>query len=339
MTTAQRWVRPFDFPPGFWKRQLPGKILKIGAKGDIDALDRLLDEHPEYLSKRGSHNRTLLWEAVRAGKMPAVRWLAERGAEIDAVGAVNGECYVLITPYCAAVYYGRAEIAEFLRPRSAQPDIFRAAFLGDQSLVAGYLAGQPDLLDAEDPLDAIYYTPLLAFAVAGGQLAMAEDLLKRGAAAAPYSALLLHLAARGSRRDMVELLVGHGAEIPAVESGIFVDVSDMALFRYLLDHGAPVGRSGDNGFPPLVYAARGDKGEHPEKIRALLDYGAPVNAAGPKGRTALHYAASAGHLGVIAVLLEHGADPRARDADGETALSAAQAAGKVGAVELLRARG
>src|SRR6188768_102626 len=53
--------------PGFWKRQLPTKTLALAVKGDLSALKQLLDEHPEFISKRGPHGRTLLWEAARRG--------------------------------------------------------------------------------------------------------------------------------------------------------------------------------------------------------------------------------------------------------------------------------
>jgi ankyrin repeat protein len=54
----------------------------------------------------------------------------------------------------------------------------------------------------------------------------------------------------------------------------------------------------------LVYVARGDKGEHPEKVHLLLDHGADINATGPNGKTALHYAATAGHNSVVTLLLD-----------------------------------
>ncbi len=331
----QRWERPFDFPPGIWKRQLPGKIRAIAMRGDIDGLRDLLSEHPEYLNKHGSHHRTLLWEAVRHGRLAAVRWLVEQGADVDTTACYNGESYVQLTPYCAAVYYRRAEIAEYLQPLAAPADIFRAAFLGDQARVARDLADHPDRLDAEDPRDDLYFVPLLAFPIVGGHAALVEFLLRRGAAVARYSAQLLHLAARDARRDLIDLLVGHGAQIRAVDSGIYVDLDDMQIMEYLLRNGASAVRQGKNGFPPLVYLARGDKGEHPEKLSLLLDYGAEVNAPGPKGRTALHYAAVAGSLRVMALLLDRGAAPNLRDEQGATPLGLARAAGKTEAVALV----
>ena len=64
---AQRWLRPLDVPPGYWKRQLPAKLLAVGGRGELPELRALLKTHPEYLSKRGNHGRTLLWEAARRG--------------------------------------------------------------------------------------------------------------------------------------------------------------------------------------------------------------------------------------------------------------------------------
>jgi ankyrin repeat protein len=111
------------------------------------------------------------------------------------------------------------------------------------------------------------------------------------------------------------------------------------MLRYLLGHGASAALPGKNRMPPLTYVARGDKGEHPEKVQLLLEYGAPVDAIGPQGRTALHYAAAAGYLRVSRLLLDHGASLALRDQQGQTALDLARAAGKTAIVELLAAQG
>src|SRR5579859_1462627 len=331
----QRWVRPNLDEPGRWRGQLPNKVLALAVRGDLPALRQLLRVHPEFLNNGGNHGRSLLWEAARRGHLPVVKWLVEQGAALEATGCYNSESLVQLTPYCAAVYYRRAEVAAYLLARGAQLDIFRAAFLGNQARVARALAADPSLLQAEDPFDVIYFVPLLAFAIAGGQAGLAEWLLARGAAAGPYSAQLLHLAARQGRLDLVELLVAHGADPRAADSGIFVSAADMDILRYLLEHGTSATRAGISRFPPLIFVARGDKGENPQKAQLLLDWGAPVNEIGPRGRTALHYAAAAGHVALMRLLLAHGADVSLTDETGATALNLARARGRTAAVQLL----
>ncbi len=277
-----------------------------------------------------------MWEAARRGRLAAVQWLIEQGAELDATGCYNSESMVQLTPYCAAVYYRRAEVAAYLLARGARLDVFRAAFMGEQAQVAQALAAEPGLLQADDPFDSLYFVPLLAFAVAGGRAGLTELLLKAGAATSPYSAQLLHLAARQGRRDLVEQLAAHGADARAADAGIFVATSELGLLRYLLEHGTSATQTGIGELPPLIYAARGDKGENPETAELLLEWGAPVNAVGRRGRSALHYAAAAGHIEVMRVLLAHGADPGLTDEAGATPLDLARKAGKTAAARLLK---
>jgi ankyrin repeat protein len=331
----QRWERPFSFGPGSLKRLLATKYLARAGRGDLAGVRALLAEHPEFLNRRGSHNRTLLWEAARQGRLEMVQWLVEQGAEVDATGAYSSESQVQLTPYCAAIYYRRPAVAQYLSPQNPQLDVFRAAFLGDQERVAQALAADPSLLWAEDPADPIYFMPLLVFPVAGGQAAMLAWLLQQGAPVAPYSAGLLCRAAAASRMDLLELLIAYGADVRAVEGGVFAVTSDLDILTFLLDRGTSATRTGKNGFPPLVYVARGDKGGHADKVELLLKYGAEVNARGPGGRTALHYAAAGGYTAVIQVLLAHGADPDLRDAQGQTALDQARAIYKTAAAQLL----
>lgn len=337
-TAPQRLVRPevWTVEPGHWKKQLPGKYLKLARQGDLGRLDALLREHPEYLSKRGSHNRTLLWEAARSGKMAAVRLLIDAGADLNATGCYNSETFVQVTPFCAARYYRREAIAEYLWECGSTLDIFRAAFLGDRARVERELAARPNLLHAEDPRDELYYVPVLSFAVVGGHLDLASFLVRAGAPVAPYSAQLIGLAAKSSRKDLLELLLANGADTRAVGSAIFASGSDLATLRYLLSKGVSPHRIDGDQFPPLVYVARGDKGERPDKVQLLLDHGAEVNGVGPHGKTALHYAATAGHTRVVSLLLDRGADSNLVDANGQTARDLALAAGKTGCAELLK---
>lgn len=318
----QRWARPevFHAPPGFWKQQLRGKGLKLAARGDLPSLRVLLRQDPGAINRRGSHGRTLLWEAVRAGKRDAVRFLIEAGADANVTGSYNSESYVQLTPYCAARYYKRAGIADYLGARSATQDVFRAAFMGDRRAVERQIDQRPDLLDAEDPHDLIYFVPLIAFPVAAGQAKLAQALIDRGARLAPYSAQLLNLAATSARLTArvvwIDLLVAGGVDPHATPAGAFL--SDAAVARRLLELGAPVNRVSENGFTPLIYLARGDKGSRLDLMQLLLDFGADVDAIGPHGRTALHYAAAAGNADMVALLLANGADSAAVDVHGDT---------------------
>jgi ankyrin repeat protein len=336
-SVTQRWERPeiYSVEPGHWKKQLAGKYLSVATKGDVPALKTLLKDHPEFLNKRGNHGRTLLWEATRSGRLTAVKFLVERGADVNLTGCYNSETHVQVTPYCAARYYRRNDIAEYLWTNGSKLDVFRAAFLGEQARVEKHLAKNPELLNAEDPGDEIYFIPLVSFAVAAGHADLTGFLIDQGANIAPYSAQLIYLAAKASRMDLVELLTAHGADVRAMDSSSFVAVNDLDLMRYLLEQGAPVNQMGKNGFPPLIFLARGDKSERPDKLALLLDFGADVNAVGPKGKTALHYAATGGHSGLVKLLLDRGADATLKDDDSETALDLARATGKTATAALL----
>ena len=332
-------MRPGLDEPGLWRNQLPNKYLAVAVRGDLPGLRAMIKAHPDFLSKGGNHGRTLLWEAARRGHMPAVKWLVEKGAELDATGCYNSESLVQLTPYCAAAYYRRPEAAAFLLGRGARLDIFRAAFMGERARVEQALAKEPELIRAEDPFDTTYFVPLLAFAVAGGHEGLVEFLIARGADVPTYTAQLLYIAGRLGRLDLVRQLASHGAAPARADTGIFVAVDDLDIMRYLLAQGLSATRPGLSGFPPLIFVARGDKGEKPDKARLLLDNGADVNAVGPRGRTALHYAAAAGHLALMDVLLDAGADAALTEETGATPLGLARAAGKTAAVRLLKRRG
>ena len=335
----QRYVRPevISAPPGYWKKQLPTKYLKTAATGDVKRLKSLVAQHPEFLNRRANHNRTLLWEAARSGRLPAVKFLVQAGADVHATGCYNNETFVQITPFCAAIYYKRGEVEAFLRPRVDPEDVFRSAFLGDATRVTRLLDAEPGMLHAEDPFDQIYYTPLVAFAVAGGHADLTDTLIRRGANIAPYSAELLHLATRLDRIDLLTLLLDAGSDVRTAGSAVFVVASELATLKYLLGRGLSAQAHWNSGFPPIVYVARGDKGERPDKVALLLEHGADPNSPGFDGRTALHYASAAGHIRVVELLVEHGATLDAKDKLGRTPLELARAGGKRAVAALLKA--
>ena len=239
----QVWVRPEVYEPGEWS-QMPVKYLKLAARGDVRALRELLRERPDFLDSLSSHNRTLLWEATRAGRLEAVKFLVERGARVNTPGCYNSESHVLITPYCAARYYKRGEVAEYLWSAGSKLDVFRAACLGDERRVARRLNAKPELLNAEDPFDRIYFTPLIAFAVAGEHVALTEELIDRGADVVRYGQQLLFLAALRGRTDMAKLMLESGADPSALDANIIGAMGDLEVLELLLRHGASATRAG-----------------------------------------------------------------------------------------------
>ncbi|KQK22573.1 hypothetical protein BRADI_1g68102v3 [Brachypodium distachyon] len=122
----------------------------------------------------------------------------------------------------------------------------------------------------------------------------------------------LQAAARLGRVDvcrcMVEELgfdINAGSKIGVTALAAAALNGEMAVVRFLLDHGADPNKKDDAGSVALHCAA---KFGHDETARLLLSRGASVDIAYFHG-TPLHIAAAYGKTAVMKVLLEHQADP------------------------------
>ncbi|XP_073238296.1 poly [ADP-ribose] polymerase tankyrase-1-like [Porites lutea] len=98
------------------------------------------------------------------------------------------------------------------------------------------------------------------------------------------------------------------------------------VVEYLLQHGADVHAKDDGGLIPLHNACSFG---HAEVVRLLLRHGADPNSRDNWNYTPLHEAAVKGKVDVCVVLLQHGADPNIRNTDGKTALDVAEASAKL----------
>ena len=309
-------------------------VVAAAGRGDLETVRQLVDDNPAWIHTVGSHGRTMLWEAAYRGKLEVVQFLLERGADINLPGCYHIQHRLEITPYCVARYEGRDLVADYLLQHSATIDIHTAAYLGDYDKVRSHLDKDPNLINkgylqavmlpAGKPhtfehREAAWATPL-CYAIMGGNCAIFELLISRGALIAPYSEYLLDYAVSENRVEITELLLENGAD-PSKAPHILDDNSEMSVL--LKAHGVPpkdINAQNHMGWPPLVYTCRGDNGEHPDEILRLLELGADINVQNYKGKTGLHCAAKAGFLNVINLLIEKGADLDATDNNGETPL-------------------
>ena len=334
----QRWTKPsvYDVQPGHWKRQLPGKHLIVAARGKVAELEPLLAANPDFLNRRGNHGRTLLWEACRKGRLEAVEYLLSKGADPNLTGCYNSESHVQLDCYCAARFYCKPDAAERILPHGADTDIFRACFLGDLERIDKLLVSNPNLINEEDPHDEIYRMPPIAFALAGGHLPVALQLIDAGATIAGYSSLLIFMIGLLDRSEFIHPLIAAGLDMRATDSSTFVASKSLSCLAALLTHGAPIDRPGHAGFPPLVYLCRPDKGMSLAKIELLISRGADVNVLGPRGATPLHFAVRGRRTEVVSLLLRNGSDSRLKDEDGNTPLDIATESGNHEFVSLLQ---
>ena len=316
--------------------KFPGKasdFLKVAtaaaARGDLTAVDSILDARPQWLSRTGSHGRTMLWEAAHRGKLAMVEYLAARGADINACGTHYTPYFVEVSCFCIARYKKRDDVADFLLAQGAKTDLHTMAFLGDRQGAEDWLKRQPESLYEGHPQHTMG--------------AMEESGLDFYLAPAPWATPLCY-ALRGGDAETVEFLIGQGAKIKGYEDDFFIAANnDLDKIRHLLEHGADPGKlppippdagelfalassygaktpDTDTYSAELVYLCRGDRGGNPAEVKRLLGLGADIDFQDNKGKTALHRAAKAGFVKTIGTLLDYGACADIADTNGETAL-------------------
>ena len=199
--------------------------------------------------------------------------------------------------------------------------MFTAAFLGDLPLLDRLVSERPSLAQVPDPAtDVLTITPI-HHAVAGSQLSALRLLLAHTTEPVRTGARALRAAAERRSREMVELLLEHGADARAIGAGRWVLDPEMAPLLASAGASAGVGISGEESGDWIRISCTGNRGrqDDPGFVAALLRYGArPYDRY--NGATPLHYLVRAGFVQTIRVLLESGASTAAVDDHGRTPL-------------------
>ena len=303
-------------------------FLTIGVaaagRGDLDTLQSVLAEKPQWLRRTGSHGRTMLWEAAYRGRLETVEYLADLGADIDACGCHFTPLLVDISPYCAARHKKHRAVASLLLDRGAALDIHTSAYLGEIGAVREYLDRDPNLARAEKAQNDmnVCATPL-HYAVAAGHAEIVSVLLESGADPRPYGYVLVRFCIWRDRVDILAALIAAGLD-PSTSEPPRSGIANPVMVELLKAHGVDYGPDhAEGGWPPIVFQSRGDRGGNVERVRTLIEAGADVNVRNHKGQSALHCAAKAGFVDIVALLLEQGCEVDAQDRGGETPLAAA----------------
>lgn len=241
-------------------------VLLRRANRDPDLMDQLIQALPPGHEALGP----ALLRAVASGEKARVDQLLERKAPAGAVSAEGHGTALELA--CAA---GQGEIAARLIQAGAK---------------------------LEDSPEA------LAHAVERKDVPMARLLLKAGAKpdqvakSGPEPATPLQMALASSQKDMVALMLEHGADRGICQDHAFA-AGDTVLLDLLLEQGLAFDRPGPEGNPPLVRAAMEG---HAALVRKLLEKGAPLDQTGALGQTAYHMAVVHNKTDAVEALLAAG---------------------------------
>jgi uncharacterized protein len=181
-------------------------LMSAACLGELGRLQALLDASPGGTAAQDEYGATPLHWALEAGQAEAARLLIDRGADVSARDR-RGQ-----TPLLLAALSNEPALAELLLARGAEVDIRAAAAVGDAERLGRLLAGAPTLAHATDERG----WTALHWAARTGRLGTARRLLEAGA---PINArdghgrtALWAAAYEGHHREMVELLLEHGAD-------------------------------------------------------------------------------------------------------------------------------
>lgn len=323
---ASRHRSPRIASCGVGARTVQQAVL-LAQRGKVGDLATLVAEIPDVV-ERAPFAARLLQNATLSGRAEVVEWLLDHGADANTpwplhARVVGGalELVFFVTPLCAARLTRRSQIGALLLHRGAREDAFTAAFLGDLPLARRLLAERPSLAQVADPAtDVLTITPV-HHAVAGRQLPVLRTLLGQLTEPVRTGARALRAAAERGSREMIELLLEHGADARAVGAGRWVLDPGIAPLLAKAGASAGTGIGGEESGDWVRISCTGNKGrkDNPGYVAALLRYGARADQR-YNGATPLHYAVKAGFVQSAQVLLDHGADLDAPDDRGRTPL-------------------
>lgn len=329
-------------------------------EGSEDIIQMLLDYGADINSTEGTYSdynsggrtfRTPLQMACKSGTLRLVRFLIEKGADVNLYAEGGSFC----TALQVAAKGGWALMCKELLRHGA--DVHKSGGYYGHALQAAAASSRNNhseevarlLIEHGANINAHggHYGNALQAAVSANMpdINMVRYLVEQGAdvnAVGGYWGTPLQgsMSSDNPNKEVIQLLLDHGADVNIVGVGYHgcalsaavtretywaKTVNDLLSFL-LLERGADVNAAGGYyGFPLQAAARSWLENLGAELVQYFILHGADVNAHGGYYGTALQAAAASGRadVGVVKVLLENGADVNARGGEFGSALQAA----------------
>ena len=285
--------------------------LNVVAKfGDVPDVEKILKRNPTAINMQDDEGMTPLAGAVVQEQVDVVRFLLDKGADPN---IPNKHGLTPLEHACGREKTNGLALAKLLLARGASVNATN---------VTGFTI---------TPLD---------WAISADNTELVKLLLDHGAI---IGTTFLSAAAGRGDVDIAEILIAHGADVNAKDSGGNTALHAAAwdgrdeVVKLLLSKGAEADAKRSDGLTPLINAAGPGAERHGKGcVEMLLAKGVNINATDGDGETPLHKAAYYGNKDVVEILLAHGASINATNKNGKTPL---RVASKPEIAELLRQHG
>jgi ankyrin repeat protein len=294
--------------------------------GDYDYVKKALRRDPELANFEDSSRSRPISAAARRNDLEMVKLLLDHGADpsLPEKGAPLGGALWI------AVYQRQPEMAKLLLEHGANPNTTPESS-GSALLQARgdeYLTRLLIEYGAEDKSGDLGQFQIL---VNDNALAEVEEILRRQPELARNEAAfwgegILSGPANGGQREMIELLIRHGARVPNVSKwGRYYYFKHFGIAALLLENGMDPNHM--NWHHVTLLHDMAQEGDIP-KARLLIDHGANINAVDEEYRsTPLGLAARWGQRDMVGFLIERGADPNKSNAHWSSPLAWARKKG------------
>ena len=254
-------------------------IFMASYNGDLQTVKRLVEQDPGLANGRNDYGRFPLEMAAQTGQIEIVKFLLEKGADIN---ADRGGTTAL---HMAAIFGGKTELIELLLEKGA--DINARAGNGHTPLNFAVIGKQKKIADllldkgGEINLENMNFTWLLYTSSSSGikrivDMALEKDVDFSYRSGNGYT--LLHSAAEGGIIELAELLFSKGLK-----------VEDANVY----------------GQTPLHITARGG---FKDIVELFLKKGADINVKTNNGKTPIHFARENRRDDIVEYLKNKGAD-------------------------------